>query len=157
MDSVVNFWRWIHLLDGGTLCASPVWGLRVHVFICMQGMGGSYSCHMEVQLCVEWCVWILRAQRGGLRQLRSYCLSIPNTASILCSVVLGLGLCKPHYLGQLTLTIRGTRERLGGRRSGDFLLPLLVSLSVQHDANGWCQPPAVFLHSQTSFTVSRKR
>lgn len=158
MDLVANFWRWIHLLDGGTLLL--LFGGRgfMSSFVCRVGSSDWVDATLVI-----WrfnCVWNDVYGYWGPRGVD--CASYEATVLVfqtqpLYSVVLGLGLCKPHYLGQLTLTIRGIRERLGGRRSGDFLLPLLVSLSVQPNANGWCQPPDVFLHSQTSFTVSRKR
>lgn len=55
----------------------------------------------------------------GRASYEAIAFSFQMQPSVLCSVKLELGLCKPHQLCQLAFITRGTGETLEGR-SGDF-------------------------------------
>ena len=132
MDSMTNSWRWRHLSDGGTLCFSCLGeeGYYPHLQGSFILLGGSYCCY----------IWMFKymwidvygdqvPKRVDCASYEAIVLEFQTQPSTLSSVILGLGLCKPQYLCELALTIRGIRERLEGRRSGDFFLPLLNNLN----------------------------
>lgn len=100
MDSVTKFWSWIHLLDGGISCVYPG-----------SELGSSLVCRIvssyEVEATVaRWRfrqVWMdmygYRVSKGlGHASYEAIAFSFQMQPSVLCSVKLELGLCKPHQL-----------------------------------------------------------